>query len=85
MPSRLSIKDRMRRGKSLEARREIASDWASNWMRDHETTLDDAKAALQRRDLDAVARLLAQMDALHSKGFVGLSTVIAALTGDNAF
>lgn len=84
-PSRLSIKDRMRRAKSLAVRVEIAQDWSVNWMADHRETLDALRQALRAGHIGAATQAMVQLDALHGKGFVGLDTVIRALADDDTF
>lgn len=82
MPPRRAIGERLRRAGSLKTRREVAHDWATNWMRDHEHTLAEIERALGGGNAQEAGRYLGQLKALNDKAMTALPRVIDALSDE---
>lgn len=79
----LSIGERLKKAKSLEARVEIALDWTENWVSDHDKTLSLIKSALIKGDVKAAERYLHQLKTLNEKRFSALPNLIDKLADED--
>lgn len=81
--TRRAIGERMRKAGSLKVRREVAQDWAANWLRDHTETLAKLERAIGAGRLGDAGQYLGQLKALNDKAMSALPRVIDALSDED--
>lgn len=81
--SRRAIGARLQRAKSLQVRREVAQDWAANWLRDHAHTIAQLERASGSERLADAGQYVGQLKALSDKAMSALPRVIDALSDED--
>lgn len=79
-----SIGERFRRAKSLEARREMLSDWVDNWERDQRDALDLLNAGIESDETELLTSAAGQMRAIIDKRFPALQRILDAMLDQEA-
>lgn len=83
MTPRRAIGERLKRAGTLKVRREVALDWAANWMRDHDDTLARLERAVGQGRMAEAGQLVGQLKALNDKAMSALPRVIDALADED--
>lgn len=76
----LSIGQKLKRAKTVEAKRATAIEWSQGWQEEHERLVQMLERSIQTNDYDLVCRATGQLKAVGKKRFDALPRVIQNLT-----
>ena len=72
----LSISERLRKAKSIEAKRETLLDWRSNWLSEQLKIIKNIEHAINHDDYDTLCKSCWQLRTITNKRFNGLLNII---------
>ncbi|MFB5269352.1 hypothetical protein ACE41H_21570 [Paenibacillus enshidis] len=75
-----SIGQRLEKAKSLESKKKIALDWATNWKNEHERLIKDLERAIIEDDYDLLCRATGQLKVVGQKRFNALPRVLSHIS-----
>lgn len=77
--NRTSITERLKKSQKLEARRDMAHEWADKWEQDYLSLLSQIKHAISKGHDDELIDIFADLRALQQPKFEALHRVIDEL------
>ena len=78
-----SVGERLRKAKSLEARREVGLEWAASWAEEHERALSAVERAVRMGDLANARLSVARLREHTDKRLAALPNVVEKLTDED--
>lgn len=75
-----SISQRLKTAKSIDTKKLVAQDWATNWQAEQTALIDMLGKALHKNNFDELCIAVGQLKAVTQKKFEGLTKVIEILS-----